>query len=147
MGRLGIEPPNGILLGEEGLERLGPAILPLLLRVDAVQLSALVGPVRERAKVDIRRPGLGQRQDAQLAEEMDPVRRRGDSHQHKVALGEAGELVVREVPRHGERLGLVLCEAREVSQSVSQSPSGWPGWKSNWILDAGEKIQKGGREQ
>ena len=138
MGKLGVEPSNGVSLGEEGLERLGTAILSLLLRVDAVQLSAPVGPVREGAEVDIRRPGVGQRRDAQLPEEVDAVGRRGHPDQHKIVLREARELVVREVARHGERLGIMLCDERRLIKSRS-GPPGQVSKSNNCLLDAGER--------
>ena len=146
MGKLGIEPSNGVSLGEEGLERLGTAILSLLLRVDAVQLRAPVGPVREGAEVDIRRPGVGQRRDPQLPEEVDAVGRRGHPHQHKIVLREARELVVREVARHGERLGIVLCDERRLISLARVPPVRFPR-SNNCLLDAGEREREREREK
>lgn len=94
---LGIEPLERVVLSEDGPIHKPATGLLLLLGVDAVQLHRVVRPRTKEAEVDISRPGLWHRWDAQLAEEVDSIGGDGDSNLHKVGVGEGGELVVAQV--------------------------------------------------
>lgn len=62
-----------------------------------MELGGLLAGADEGAEVDVRRAGVGHGGDAQLAEEVDAVRRDGGAHGDEVVGAEAGELVVVEV--------------------------------------------------
>ena len=98
---LRVEPVQLVVLGEDGAVRLAARAVVLLLGVEAVELVLLLRTAVEGAEVDVRRPVLGGRGDAQLAEENDAVGRLGNANLLEVVRREADQLIVAEVRLSG----------------------------------------------
>lgn len=95
--RLGIEPLNGIISGEDS--PIGPVAVRrlLFLGVDAVQRGCLATATGKGSEVNVGRSRVGQLGDTDLAEQVDAIGRDGDTDELEVFRAERGELGVAEV--------------------------------------------------
>jgi hypothetical protein len=105
----GIKPLQLVIACEDGAILLAAVRIIGLLGVDAVQFGGrAIIAADEDAGMDIGRPGVGERRDADLAEEMDAVGGDGGTHRRQILDGELCEIGVLEVLDSSKILWLML---------------------------------------
>lgn len=103
-----VKPLQLVGIGEDGAVCLAAIGLVLFLRVNAVKLRRLIAPRSKGAEVDVGRAVSRHRGDAELGEEVNAVRGRGDTDGLDVFDCETDQVGVAEVFHSGKVLRLML---------------------------------------